>query len=114
MQGDKLKRLRKEKGYSLNELSKVTGISKSYLSLIERNIQRNPSLEIMGKLAKTLEVDVKEFVRGDDKTLNVKKHTIKSTLKVEIELSEDYLHPEKLKQIKEFIQSLNSKGKDFI
>lgn len=110
MDGNKLKRMRIEKGISLSKLSEQTGISKSYLSLIERNIQKNPSLDILEKIAKTFDVEVEYLVKRemDDLELIFKgKKTVKSILKVEIEMSEDQLNPEKLKQIKELINALN-------
>ena len=44
MIGERIKQLRLEKGYSITELAEVSGVSKSYLSYIERNLQTNPSL----------------------------------------------------------------------
>lgn len=105
MDGSKLKMLRMANGYSLSKLSQLTGISKSYLSLVERGIQRNPSIDILEKLAKTLAVEV-EYLVKNKKT--EEKHSVKSILKVEIELSEDQLSPQKLKQIKELINKINT------
>ncbi|WML59152.1 helix-turn-helix transcriptional regulator [Neobacillus sp. PS2-9] len=110
MDGKRLKQLRLGKGFSLTKLSECTGISKSYLSLIERNIQRNPSLEILNKLATLLEVDMEELVKKEDSesTNSTKgKYSVKSILKVEIELSEEQLSPQKLKQIKELIHVIS-------
>ncbi|MCM3453721.1 helix-turn-helix domain-containing protein [Heyndrickxia oleronia] len=58
MIGKNIVELRKKRGYTLSELSKLTNISKSYLSNIERNINNNPSLEVMQKIAKVLKVDI--------------------------------------------------------
>ncbi|TDL73874.1 XRE family transcriptional regulator [Rhodococcus qingshengii] len=111
MDGNKLKVMRIEKGISLNKLSELTGISKSYLSLIERNIQKNPSIDILSKLAKALEMEVEDLIRREqeDKELFCKGiPAVKSKIKLEIELSGDQLTPEKLIQIKELIAALNS------
>jgi transcriptional regulator with XRE-family HTH domain len=111
MNGYKLKGMRVEKGVSLSKLSEMTGISKSYLSLIERNIQKNPSLDILEKIAKTFEVTVEDLVRREKAETELfcnKIPPVKSKLKVEIELSEDQLTPKKLKQIKELIDALNA------
>ncbi|MBU8914602.1 helix-turn-helix domain-containing protein [Bacillus sp. FJAT-29953] len=110
MDGKKLQRLRKEKGYSITKLGQLTGISKSYLSLIERDIQTNPSLEILEKISKALEVDVEHLVKNKEDSIisNNRKKSVKSVLKVEIELSEDQLSPQKLKQIKAFIAAINA------
>jgi transcriptional regulator with XRE-family HTH domain len=111
MDGYKLKVKRIEKGISLSKLSELTGISKSYLSLIERNIQNNPSIDILDKLAKTLEVEVKDLVRGEqeDKDLFCKRiSNVKSNFKLEIEIPGEQLTPKKLKQIKQLIEVLNT------
>ncbi|MDQ0859271.1 helix-turn-helix domain-containing protein [Bacillus sp. V2I10] len=66
MVGDRLRELRQEKGYSISELSELAGVSKSYLSYIERNIQKNPSLQFLRKIAMTLEVDL-EYLLGHER-----------------------------------------------
>lgn len=63
MVGERIKELRKRKGYSISELAKIAGVSKSYLSYIERNVQRNPSLQFLSKLAVTLETTI-EYLLG--------------------------------------------------
>lgn len=111
MDGKKIKILRDKKGISLGKLSEMTGISKSYLSLLEREIQTNPGLDILEKLAATFDVEVDELVgksSGFSKQTSSGKALVKSTLKVEIELSEEQLTPEKFKQIKELINALNT------
>jgi transcriptional regulator with XRE-family HTH domain len=111
MEGKKLKTMRLGKGISLSKLSEMTGISKSYLSLIERDIQTNPSLDILEKIAKSFEVDVEELVRREKTETDLfckGVSRVKSTLKVEIELSEDQLNPQKLKQITDLINAINS------
>ncbi|CAM5733467.1 helix-turn-helix domain-containing protein [Bacillus circulans] len=60
--GAKIKALRIKKGFSINELSDKSGVSKSYLSYIERGIQKNPSLQVLTKLAHTLETNVEELL----------------------------------------------------
>ncbi len=48
--GSKIRKLRKEKKLTLEELSKKTGLSLSYISLIERGL-KNPSLKALEKIA---------------------------------------------------------------
>ncbi|MFS0775398.1 helix-turn-helix transcriptional regulator [Neobacillus sp. 3P2-tot-E-2] len=111
MDGNRLKVMRKEKGISLSKLSELTGISKSYLSLIERNIQKNPSIDILGKLARTLEIDIEDLVRTEEaeKEMFCKwMPSGNSKLKLEIELSGDQLTPERLNQIREIIKVFHS------
>ncbi|GHH97583.1 helix-turn-helix domain-containing protein [Neobacillus kokaensis] len=107
MDGNKLKQLRGDKGLSLTKLSELTGISKSYLSLMERDIQTNPSLDILEKIARILEVEVDYFVNNTE-PFRKKKSSVKSTLKVEIELSEDQLSPQKLQQIQQLLNVINT------
>ena len=52
---------------SLSELSIRSGVSKSYLSNIERSVNRNPSIQILEKIAAVLEVDLKELISIDAK-----------------------------------------------
>lgn len=66
MLGDQIRELRLQKGYSISELADLAGVSKSYLSYIERNIQKNPSLQFLQKIAATLEVETEYFL-GQDK-----------------------------------------------
>ena len=53
--GLNIQRLRREKGWSQEDLSFESGIHRTYISGIERGV-RNPTLTIVGKLAKTLDV----------------------------------------------------------
>ncbi|MBP3038519.1 helix-turn-helix domain-containing protein [Bacillaceae bacterium Marseille-Q3522] len=62
MLGHHIKRLRRMKGLSLNEMAKKSGVSKSYLSYIERGMQKNPSLQTLQKLANTLDTDVESLI----------------------------------------------------
>lgn len=57
MIGKNIAKIRQRRGYTLSELADLAQISKSYLSNIERNINKNPSLEIMQKIARVLNVD---------------------------------------------------------
>ena len=62
---NRIKQLRLLKGYSINALSEKTGVSKSYLSYIERGIQKNPSLQILSKLANSLGTTVEDLLEED-------------------------------------------------
>jgi len=62
MIGSRLKQLRLKRGLSINELSERAGVSKSYLSYIERGIQKNPSLQVLSRLAKTLDTNVEDLL----------------------------------------------------
>ncbi|TMU84055.1 helix-turn-helix domain-containing protein [Bacillus sp. BHET2] len=62
MVGDKIKKYREKKRMSIIELSNRAGISKSYLSSIERGIQKNPSIQILDKLSAALGVSLNQVL----------------------------------------------------
>ncbi|ASK63720.1 transcriptional regulator [Virgibacillus phasianinus] len=62
MIGKNIQVIRKKKGLTLSELASRASISKSYLSNIERNVNTNPSVQIMEKIAAVLDVDLQVLV----------------------------------------------------
>ena len=62
MIGERIKKCRKKRQLTLNHLATATGISKSYLSNIERGLQMNPSLNVLSKIAEHLDVKVEELL----------------------------------------------------
>lgn len=52
-----LRKIKKEKNMSLDELAKLTGISKAHLSYIERN-EKEPTISILCMIAKALNVSI--------------------------------------------------------
>lgn len=65
MIGDRVKSYRLEKGLSMTELAERAGVAKSYLSSIERNIQTNPSIQFLEKVASVLNVSVEMLLLND-------------------------------------------------
>lgn len=76
----RLKQLRESKGLSVTRLAHLSGISQPYLRQIELGIKKNPSAEVLQRLAATLGVTVadimgisveipKESLRGVPKSL---------------------------------------------
>ncbi|MFJ5759887.1 helix-turn-helix domain-containing protein [Neobacillus sp. NPDC093182] len=63
MIGRNIYEIRMKKGFTLSELAVRAGISKSYLSNIERNLNQNPSIQVIRKIANVLDVDLKVLVR---------------------------------------------------
>ncbi len=59
--GDKVKKLRKQKGLSQERLALNAGIERSYMGLIERG-KGNPTLEKIGAVAKALGVSPQELL----------------------------------------------------
>lgn len=63
MIGDRVKQLRKEKKMTLSELADQAGVAKSYLSSLERNLQTNPSIQFLEKIAAVLNVPVDHLIQ---------------------------------------------------
>lgn len=62
-----IREIRKEKHITQKELSKRTGISRSYIAELESSIKVNPSFETIYKIAQALEVEIsKIFVAVSD------------------------------------------------
>ncbi|NEU29558.1 DNA-binding anti-repressor SinI [bacterium LRH843] len=62
MIGDRVKILRQEMKLSLSELAEQAGVAKSYLSSLERNLQSNPSIQFLEKIAAVLHVPVDHLI----------------------------------------------------
>ena len=60
--GLNLKRIRKERGWSQEELAFESGLHRTYISGIERGA-RNPTVMILARIAETLSVSVSELVK---------------------------------------------------
>lgn len=65
MFGQNLKKIRQSKGMSINELSRRSGVNASYISAIERDEKKNPSMEILDKLATCLNVEITALLESD-------------------------------------------------
>ncbi len=57
-----LKQVRRNKSVTLNKLSEKSGISTTHINDIENNI-KSPSLFIMARLAKALDVEITELYK---------------------------------------------------
>lgn len=62
MLGEQIRTIRKSQKISINNLSKLTGISLGYLSDLENNKAKNPSLDKIKLIAKTLNVSVEDLL----------------------------------------------------
>jgi XRE family transcriptional regulator, master regulator for biofilm formation len=65
MIGKNISEIRKSKGFTLTELADRAGIAKSYLSNIERNLNQNPSINVMEKIAFVLDVELKTLLKTE-------------------------------------------------
>lgn len=62
--GENIRKIRKEKGYSILKLRELTGLSKSTISEIE-NDKSSPTFETLNKIAKALEIKVETLISYD-------------------------------------------------
>lgn len=60
--GQKIRKLRKEKELSLNKLAENAGISKAYLSQLENDVSKQPSAEILLKIASALGITIADLL----------------------------------------------------
>lgn len=66
MFGENIKSIRENKGIGVNELSRLSGVNASYISALERNEKKNPSIEILTKLANALEITLEDIIKNTD------------------------------------------------
>ncbi|MGG1573164.1 helix-turn-helix domain-containing protein [Fictibacillus sp. NRS-1165] len=67
MIGTLVKKYREEKGLSLSNLAQRSDIAKSYLSMLERNIQTNPSVQVLEKIAYVLDIPIEKLLHDTTK-----------------------------------------------
>jgi transcriptional regulator with XRE-family HTH domain len=65
--GEKIRRHRLEKGYSLDKLAELTGSSKSYMWELENRDTRRPSAEKLTRIARALSVTT-DYLLDDSAT----------------------------------------------
>ena len=64
--GARIRRLRTEQGLSLSELARLSGVSKGYLSQVERSPQARPSAATLFAVARALGTSVSDLFDGSD------------------------------------------------
>ncbi len=60
MYKNKIKKYRIQKGLTLKEVADKCGISAGYLCHLEKGSRKNPSIEVMQKIAKALDKTITE------------------------------------------------------
>ncbi|MBD7964954.1 helix-turn-helix domain-containing protein [Fictibacillus norfolkensis] len=71
MIGERVKKYRTEKGLSITGLADKAGVAKSYISALERNIQQNPSIQLLEKIADVLNISVDHLIKAEVDTKNL-------------------------------------------
>lgn len=64
--GIKLREFRKERRWSLEELSRRSGLSVSHLSALEKGERKSPSVELVYQLAEALSISIYQLLNTDD------------------------------------------------
>lgn len=102
--GRRIRHLRKQKGMNIRELAEKVGISRSYISQIELESVKSPTIETVIKITKALDVTISELVEDQRKTeefghsvynFPLDKEEFES-MREEKELPEEYLNLENL------------------
>ncbi|WP_121610097.1 helix-turn-helix domain-containing protein [Mesobacillus foraminis] len=104
MIGKNIYEIRKSRGLSLSELSERSGISKSYLSNIERNIHQNPSIQILEKVAFVLKVDLNALLISNNETLQ---KTDQELVDFMLELKKSGINKDNLHRYQQLIDFIN-------
>ncbi len=60
--GQKIKKLREKEGFSLNQLAEKADVSKAYLSQLENSLSKQPSAEILLKIASALGITIADLL----------------------------------------------------
>lgn len=89
MIGYRVKSLREERKMSISELSSKSGVAKSYISSLERNLQTNPTIMVLEKIARILCIKVDALLHEqsdkgiDEEWLEIMKDVIGSGISKE-------------------------------
>lgn len=60
--GETIKEMRKERNMSKAELARLIEVSPAYITMIENGKKKNPSMNILNKIAKTLDVPLELII----------------------------------------------------
>lgn len=73
--GDRIRALRKEKGFTLDKLAELTQSSKSYIWELENKNPPRPSAEKLSKIAELLDTTVEYLLYGESDIAENASHT---------------------------------------
>ncbi|MCL6452817.1 MAG: helix-turn-helix domain-containing protein [Alicyclobacillus sp.] len=110
MIGPVIQRLRMERNLSLSELAERAGISKSYLSSIERDIQGNPSIQILEKICHVLGVSLPELLNAESQMEQEMASLDPDWLEIVKEAQESGIDKEQFREFLEFQIWKNRRG----
>ncbi|WP_096438419.1 helix-turn-helix domain-containing protein [Alteribacter populi] len=104
--GKRIKKYRLRKGYSISRLADESGIAKSYISFLERDQRKNPSVETLKKLSVVLKIPL-ELLMVDEKRESVLEVLDDDWLHLIKEAKESGVSKEEVKNYIRFIQYTN-------
>lgn len=93
--GNRLKKIRKELGYTQTELAEKANMSRTYLADIEGN-RYNPSLDVVKTLSEILGVSISDIIEDENETYKY--------IKVVQDAEKAGITPEKLAALIEFLR----------
>lgn len=64
--GQRLRKLREGRGWSLSDLARETEISRSYLYELEAGRRKNPTQNVLQRLSEALGTDLSDLVEGEE------------------------------------------------
>lgn len=103
MIGKKIYEKRKQKGLTLSELAGQAKISKSYLSNIERSLNRNPSIQVVRRIADVLNMELEVLLSAENSYKNDKEFD-QDLIDLATELKETGIEKKQLKEYKTLIE----------
>lgn len=109
MIGKNIKRIRKKRGLTLTELASRAGIAKSYLSNIERNLNKNPSLNVIDKIAAVLEVDLNTLVGPTINLENKPQELSEEWIELINDLKKSGIEKEQVQEYRKFLEFIKWK-----
>lgn len=68
-----IKDIRKDKGFSISRLAKLTNLSRTYIRELENNKRSNVSISVLYKIANILEVNIKDLFYTECDIIQLKK-----------------------------------------
>lgn len=101
--GEYLKKIRTEKKLSTRDIQKKTGISNSYISLIESGKKGTPSPDVLKKLYKVLNVSYEELMHVAGYITTVRKNTVNDWESFGLEMEQRGIDPDKLMDLLESV-----------
>jgi transcriptional regulator with XRE-family HTH domain len=61
--GSNIKKIRTEKGYSLERVARLADLSLNTIVKVESGVNQNPTIETLQKIAKALDISVEDLLQ---------------------------------------------------